>query len=406
MDYDIPRGRSPSQGHSNHISPQPSPHQYHNATSELGLDPAVNNSTFTTGRFAQAGTNSSLQYTSPYSESSAQSQTLPQTTGADSTLYENNHLNHLNQSVFQHNQPLGLQDSQTFSNPFLLNSKEFMFANGSNNMQGDFSNTNFALDPAYDPNQPNINPANLSKMPSSHASTPPNLLSPENLPSPGQPGSPASTQGQFYTPQHSRHQSLDPASAAYPHGTGPTEWQGMSFQQHREHRRAPSDHSELSSNAPSPFLPHAEAGESIENNHSPMMGAQHDAMNAFGIEDFSINDQQQAQVSPGHSPYMSPRLVPQHSHGLGMGSDFVLQQGMQNHMVGPGPEIYTTQPDESFGGMSQMHARHASVVSDMGQADQFPAPTINIEPAPVSRQASFEPETNKLGDNLSPPTSM
>ena len=127
-------------------------------------------------------------------------------------------------------------------------------------------------------------------------------------------------------------------------------------------------------------------------------------MNAFGIENFSINDHQQTQVRPGHSPYISPRLIPQQNHGLGMGPDFMLQQAMPTHMPRPGLEIYTTQSEESFRNMS--HARHASVVSDMGQADQFPAPTINIEPAPVSRQASFEPERDNLGDNLSPPTSM
>jgi transcription factor CRZ1 len=129
-----------------------------------------------------------------------------------------------------------------------------------------------------------------------------------------------------------------------------------------------------------------------------MMGAQHDSLNAFGIEDFSINDQQQAQVSPGHSPYMSPRLMAQPNQGLGMGSDFILQQGMQPLMLGPGPEIYATQPEDSY--------RNPSIASDMGRADQFPAPTINIEMAPVSRQVSFEPETNNLGDSLSPPASM
>jgi transcription factor CRZ1 len=311
-------------------------------------------------------------------------------------LYQNSQLN---QGAFRQHQPLAFQNNQTF--PFLLNSKEVPYSNDGSNMHSDFSNTNFALDPTFDSTQQNINPASLSRMPS-HASTPPHLLSPEHQHSPGQPGSPASTQGQFYTPQHSRHQSLDPASAAYPQG-GPTDWQGMSFQQHR---RAPSDHSELSSNAPSPFLPHAELGESIETNHSPMIGAQHDGLNAFGIEDFSINDQQQAQVSPGHSPYMSPRLMAQPNQGLGMGSEFMLQQGMQPLMLGPGPEIYTTQAEDSFHSMPHMHDRNHSIPSDMGQADQFPAPTINIEPAPVSRQVSFEPETNNLGDTLSPPASM
>jgi transcription factor CRZ1 len=398
MESDIARGRSPSQGHSNHISPQPSPRRYHDASSNLGLDPAVNHSTFSTAKFAQGGTSSSFQYPSSYLDSSAQSQNHPQATAAEGAIYQNNQYN---QNAFQNSQDLDFQDNQTFDNPFLPNSDEFLFANENSNMQGDFSNTNFALDPAFDPNQQsNVNPANLSKM-SSHMSTPPNLLSPENHSSPGQPGSPASTQGQFYTPQHSRHQSLDPASAAFPPGSTPNDWQGMSFQQHR---RAASDQSDISSNAPSPFLPHAEIGESIENSHSPMMAPQHDGINAFGIENFSINDQQQAQVSPGHSPYISPRLLPQQNQGMGMAPDFMLQQGMQTHMPGPGPEIYTSQPDESFRSMSQMHARHTSVVSDMGRADQLPAPTINIEPAPGSRQASFEPESGNLGDNLSPPT--
>ena len=401
MDYDIPRGRSSSQGHPNHISPHPSPHGYHDAASKIGLDPAVNHSTFTTGKFTHdgGGTDPTIPFPSTYPESAAQTQTLPQARGTDSTLYQNSQFH---QSAFQPSQPLGFPDSQTFDNQYLQNNEHFLFANDNTNMQGDFGNTDFALDPAFDPNQQaNINPANLSKVSSSHASTPPNLLSPENHSSPGQPGSPASTQGQFYTPQHSRHQSLDPASAAYSSGSGPTDWQGMTFQ---HHRRAPSDHSELSSNAPSPFLPHAEVVEPMDNGHSPMIGAQSDGMNAFGIENFSINDHQQAQISPGHSPYMSPRLMPQSNLGLGMGPEFMLQQGMSAHMPRPGPEIYTSQSDESFRNIS--HARHASVVSDMGQADQFPAPTINIEPAPVSRQASFEPEMNNPGDTLSPPTSM
>lgn len=407
MDHDIARGRSPSQGRSNHISPQPSPHNYHDATIRLGLDPAVNHSTFTSGKFTQGATDPSIQFPPIYPDPAVQSQNLPHTTVSASALYHNSHYH---QSPFQNGRPLEFHEGHPFDNQFLQNSDPFLFAhddnnnNDDNNMQASFTNTDFSLDPAFNSSQQsNINPANLSKGPSSHPSTPPNLLSPENHSSPGQPGSPASTQGQFYTPQHSRHQSLDPASAAYPSGSGPTDWQGLAFQQHR---RAPSDHSEISSNAPSPFLPHAEIGESIESHHSPMMGAQHDGMNAFGIENFSINDHQQAHVSPGHSPYISPRLIPQQNLGLGMGPDFMLQPGLSGHMpgpTGPRPEIYTTQSDEPFRNMP--HARHASVVSDMGQADQFPAPTINIEPAPVSRQASFEPEMNNLADNLSPPTS-
>lgn len=402
MGYDIPRGRSPSQGHSNHISPQPSPHQYQNASTKLGPGPAVNNSVFIAGEFAQGGTPSSIHYHPTYPEFPLQAQTLPQTTtGRDSTLDQSSDFC---LGAFQNTESLSFEDTQTFDNPFLQNNTAFFFADGDTNLRGDFSDNNLALDPPFDPTQqPNINPATLSKMPPSNTSTPPNLLPPENHSSPGHPGSPTSTKGQFYTPQHSRHQSLDPASAAYRAGPGLTDWQGVAFQQHR---RAASDQSEISSNAPSPFLPHAELGDSMENGHSPMMSAQQDGLNAFGIENFSINDHQQAQVSPGHSPYISPQLTPQPNQGLGMGPDLMLQQGMQNHIPGAGPEIYTTQPEESFASMSHLRARHTSVVSDMGQADQFPAPIINIEPAPVSRQASFEHESNNLGDNLSPPASL
>lgn len=75
--------------------------------------------------------------------------------------------------------------------------------------------------------------------------------------------------------------------------------------------------------------------------------------------------------------------------GLGVQHDMMLSQGMQ------APE-YTTQP---------AHLRHQSVI-EMGQADQFAPPTINIEPAPVSRQASFGPQGENLEGALSPPNSQ
>jgi transcription factor CRZ1 len=83
------------------------------------------------------------------------------------------------------------------------------------------------------------------------------------------------------------------------------------------------------------------------------------------------------------------------------------QHNLGQNNGGPGPEIYATQPEESYGEASEMQNRNDSTVSDMGQADQYVTPSINIEPAPVSRQASFEVETKPFAavDALQPPAS-
>lgn len=78
---------------------------------------------------------------------------------------------------------------------------------------------------------------------------------------------------------------------------------------------------------------------------------------------------------------------------------------MGQNTGGPGPEIYATQPEESYTDISPMHNRNDATVSDMGRADQYVTPSINIEPAPVSRQASFEVENENFPDALQPPTS-
>ncbi|RMD39747.1 hypothetical protein DV735_g5393, partial [Chaetothyriales sp. CBS 134920] len=240
---------------------------------------------------------------------------------------------------------------------------------------------NYSLDPTFNVNQHNnINPADLS------VSTPddqqsPNLLSPEHS-SPGpQPPSPASTNGQFYTPQqHSRHTSLDPSSA---YG----DFQSAGFQ---HHRRAPSDHSDVSSASHSPYLAHAEAAEP---NHSPFLTAQQDSNNTFGIDNFSIAEQ--------NVPYRSPRLMPQMDqgqHGLGVGHEMLLSQGMG---IAPRSELYTTSVD-----LYSDHLRNQPLATEIGQADQFAPPTINIEPAPVSRQGSFGPQGEQLAGTLSPPSNQ
>ena len=379
MDRNNNRGRSPSQGDKNHKSPTPSFRQFHAAVPGHGLDPSISTQTFSTGKFNHGLNN----FSSPFLDSS-QPQDKLQTTVAGASLYPTNQFD---QGAYLENHAISFPN-QTLDSSFADN--QFMYQHQA--LPGDFS-TDYSLDNSFDSTQQsNVNPADLSKMSSPHIATPPSLLPPENYPSPGQPGSPGSTQGQFYTPQHSRHQSLDPSSAAYPLG----EWQAMSFQQHR---RAHSDHSDVSSNAPSPFLAQHEVLESIEKRHSPQLNTQQDNSNTFGIDGFSLAEQPRA--SPHHSPYVSPRLLPQQNLGLGVTQSFALQ----NHMGGPGPEIYTTSAADQYPSMAQIHAQNGSTFSEMGQADQYAPPIINIEPAPVSRQASFEPEQTSFTDALSPPTS-
>ena len=332
---DQPRGRSPSTGRQN-ISRGPSPHPY--PQSVPGVDPSVQEA-LTTGKFnttshnAQSFQNPFPQYQDPQ----------------------------YNQQTYQAN-----QYTQQLDPSF---NDQFMFQQQMDNQW----QQNYSMDPSYNMNQQsNINPQDLNRTPEDHQS--PSLLSPENHSSPG-PQSPASTNGQFYTPQHSRHTSLDPSSA---YG----EFQGASFQ---GHRRAPSDHSDVSSTQHSPYLGHVEP--QIDTSHSPFMAAQQDVSNSFGMDNFSIAEQ--------HVPYRSPRLMPTMENQ----QQFTGQEmGLGMTMPAP-PEIYTTQPEYSQG-----HLRNQSIVSDIGQADQYAPPTINIEPAPVSRQGSFGPQGQMEGA-LSPPAS-
>ncbi|RMZ87113.1 hypothetical protein DV736_g5661, partial [Chaetothyriales sp. CBS 134916] len=272
-----------------------------------------------------------------------------------------------NQTVYQDNAFSGHLD-QNFPNDYLYSQ-----------MPNDWQH-NYSMDPNFNVNQHNnVNPADLSvSTPDDHQS--PNLLSPEHS-SPGpQPPSPSSTNGQYYTPQHSRHTSLDPSSA---YG----EFQTASFQQHR---RAPSDHSDVSSASHSPYLAHAEP---VEPNHSPYLPAQQDSNSTFGIDNFSIAEQ--------NVPYRSPRLMPQMDqtqHGLGVNHEMLLSQGMG---IPPRSEVYTTSVD-----VYSDHIHNQPLGTEIGQADQFAPPTINIEPAPVSRQGSFGPQGEQLAGALSPPSNQ
>lgn len=268
------------------------------------------------------------------------------------------------------------------------------------------------------PSDPSIDPTDIMAgivSPQAHLSSPGNLMHVEARSSPHP--SPSLQQNSFYSPHHSRHTSLDPARQGYghnrPQAVPTTDWTGMlggsSFQQHR---RAPSEHSDVSSSvAPSPFLAQHDNFDAFDQHPSPMLNAQPDGTiypEALGIERFSLSDQQQQRqrqsLNAAHSPFVSPRMSPH--QGLGISQDnshFVLPSNdLNGHFGGgPGPQIYNNgrQPDPGYAGFPIKHES-----SDMGQAAQMAPPTINVEPAPPSRSQHMEPShTENDLDALSPP---
>ncbi|KIW05282.1 uncharacterized protein PV09_03810 [Verruconis gallopava] len=295
--------------------------------------------------------------------------------------------------------------------------------NNNNNLFNDFGASALSetgLDPPLfaDLNDPNasysnasaLDPALISSQPSSQSSsnlmnqmttesqtspTPPHLLAPgmQRQSSSSPHGSPALQQGSFQQPgRHSRNTSLDPSSAAYPQN-----WNGVGFQQHR---RVPSDaHSDVSSSAhPSPFLGNVDSFD----NHSPLLNPQQDPsmyQDVMRIGQFSLNDQNQPHpyISPGHSPHVSPRLIPQQQLPTYTSSDTY-------GMASLAPAMSSTYNGNSnldmFAGAGQ------ESFPALNQTDAMSPPEISIQFAPPSRQASFEPSRDE-GNNgaLSPPDS-
>lgn len=432
MDAQGNRGRSLSAGHRNHnISQSSSPHRYHESSTGFSLDPSINTSTFTTAAFSSANNTlnnggAPFNISTPFLNSSDQAQKYPQPNGLHDTFLQDQGLQQSfkqGQHFQGHPSPApqfgqrepSIQYTSNFLDPSANSTfNDFsLYPNTAGGQEQTFD-PSFMLDPELQrtgqpPNQ-SINPAELMSNMSSphhHTPTPPNLLQPDSHSSSGQRTSPSSNQNPFFTPSHSRHTSLDPSSAAYPLGQPQTDWTNMlgaaAFQ---GHRRAPSEHSDVSSSvAPSPFLAQQDSFESIDQNHSPLLNAQQDQSmyhDALAIEQFSLSDTQHHPqgISPGHSPYVSPRISPQHGLGIGQENPFMLAPNISNQYGGgPGPEIYTHQPEELF---PNFQLRNGS--ADLGQAAQMAPPEINVEFAPPSRQSSYEPtKANSDLDALSPP---
>ncbi|KAI4105335.1 MAG: hypothetical protein L6R37_002785 [Teloschistes peruensis] len=421
------RGRSLSASSQSHhaIRHSPSPHHFHDYnTQNPSLDSSVSNPNFNPLSFSPSD-NSPGGPDVPYSLPASfldnslqaapyqQQHILPRNDFGDldhksfqqddlsSTIHRTSSPSHLN----QHLNPDFIDSSA--GNNFAGFEQPHSFAG----KQGRTLDNTFLLDPQLDmqAQHQSINPADIMSNMSSPQNlipTPPNLMPPDQ--STSNHGSPQLNQGHFYSPNHSRHASatLDPSAAlnqSQLHG----DYTGYAGEQFQTHRRAPSEHSDFSSSvAPSPLLPQHDSFDNFDQ-PSPMLNPQQDNQmyhDALGIGQFSISDPQQQQpheqrFSPGHSPYVSPRMSPRSGFGLPQ-DQFQLSQEIQNNFNGrQGIEMYPNPNDPAF---AQFQHRLSS--GEMGQAAQMAPPEISVDLAPPSGPPNFEPMRPDTDiDGLSPP---
>ncbi|KAI9849237.1 MAG: DNA-binding transcription factor [Sclerophora amabilis] len=426
------RGRSPSAGRANHLSNSPSPHHFQGNALPPGtvLDPSlVNNSSFDSNSLGNQGISShpiqsQFGASPPYLTPNNQSQQFSTGGVTDSNFGQSQAFDqfqenkHPRSDQSSHSPGFGLenQPSSNFIDPDHLSAdigNDFPLFSEQSATQ-DATLDSFLLDPSSQSNQPpnqSINPADLMSDMSSgqlQGTTPPGLLQREQHSS-GQQSSPAMNPNVFSSPNRSRNASLDPATAAFAQGQPPTDWTSMiSSNSFQAHRRAPSEHSDMSSAAPSPFLPNAEAFDSLEQQPSPLFTAQQDPsiyQNALGMEHFTLSETTSNHgVSPGHSPHMSPHISPPHGPSPVQGGYNVFPQDMQHNgfMSRTTSEGYPHQTSETFPTIQNMNDMNDASM-EMGQAGQMAPPEINIEFAAPSKQ-NFETRKSAVDDSgLSPP---
>jgi transcription factor CRZ1 len=379
---DSQRGRSPSTGPHIRQSHSPSPHPPFNSNlSGLGLqqplsppDPTFDTTAPTTTTTTTGAFDINQQYLTADHNSQFQQRdnTFLHTQGGDRAPSPSFGQEQSNNLFAQGN------DGNNTINPAFLN---------------EVGDSNSFLDPAL------LDESLMNQMATTqaHSPTPPHLLVQPDMhraSSASPHHSPNMNQGGFPSPgQHSRHASLDPASAAFPQGQN-NEWSNM----YRGHRRTPSDaYSDVSSSAhPSPYLGNT---EQFNDNPSPLLQAQQDPamfQDVMTFGQFSLNESSSQHASPAHSPHISPRLLPtqQPLPQFTAENNF----GLNNQFNQGGLGVYPNPPSETFPSL------HNNSV-DMGQADQMSPPEINIDFAPPSRQPSFGPgPKSENGENaLSPP---
>ena len=411
-------GASPAASKHRSVSPSPHSQQYLDPTTGLGLDPSMSayttNPAFTnTNPDMGMGGPDTYSYPQTYLSAAPPAQSLapPVDQSFPTALNTGNmqgsqsfeaslvgQLNH-NAGGLRPPQP---EDSYNMLNtaPPDMDFSAYHQNHSPNSVTTPEYDSSLLLDPQMHQQRPQsmhqaVNPADLV----SPISNPSASSQDQQQSSPGPMSPPGSTPGTYYTPQHSRQTSLDPATAAYLSAQNSQDWQSvMNHSAFHGHRRAPSEVSEVSSANHSPYLSQHDY-DGIENNASPSLAPQNDPAlydNALGIESFTLSEQQQQQqgFSPLHSPYISPQLIP--------------QQG--NEMIPQAPYLSPTlnnqfpqAPTEMYG-MSEEMMNAMNNGSDIGQASQMAPPSINVEFAPPSRNPSFGPSKPAADfDSLSPP---
>jgi hypothetical protein len=258
------------------------------------------------------------------------------------------------------------------------------------------------LDTQSQQNQ-SINPSDLMHQMAAaphNAPTPPHLLPNMNNHQGSSPhASPNMAHGPFRSPGHSRNTSLDP-SAAYGQTSEWGQMAGASFGGPRSRGGSDAGYSDVASSAHnSPYL---HQHDSFDNDQpSPLLHAQHDPQlfqdPVPGFDRFNLNNSN-AHISASNSPHISPRLLPQNQQALPQfqPETFGLTRAM-NPYAPQGVNGYSGQNSEPFPSLNQP-------MPEFGQADAMSPPEINIDFAPPSRQASFEPpKAEPQLDALSPP---
>ncbi|KAK5796702.1 hypothetical protein VI817_005986 [Penicillium citrinum] len=422
--HDQTQGAGASPGNPDHRSVSPSPHtqQYHDPTSGLGLDPSMSAAFATNQAFNNQdpgiGGADAYGYSTGYLSAAPPAQSLaPPSDHQFPPAINTNHIS-MSQSfdpnlVNQMDQgPSGLRPPQSDENfsSLLNNPGDMDFSAYQNHSPHSTTASEYDSSLLLDPQMHRgsaqmhqaINPADLvSPISNPSASSHPSSQEQQQS-SPGPMSPPGSTPGTYYTPQHSRHASLDPSGTTYLSAQPTADWgsvmNNVAFQ---GHRRAPSEVSEVSSANHSPYLSQHEYDPSIENNASPSLAPQNDPAlydNQLGIEQFTLSEQQQG-FSPLHSPYISPRLMPQ------QGGDVVPNNGAYlnantTSQFPPAPTDMYSMPGESL----QLNQVLDNGMTDIGQASSMAPPSINVEFAPPSRNPSFGPSKPATDlDSLSPP---
>ena len=224
-------------------------------------------------------------------------------------------------------------------------------------------------------------------------------LAPALHPFDGSPhGSPAMNHSPFQPPyvSHSRNSSLDPSSAAFP-PLSTAEWGAAAFQ---GHRRTLSDaHSDVSSTHHSPYLRPSDSFEQQQLDRSPLP-SQDPGMfqEVLAIGHVSLSDRHNAFATPSHSPRISPQLMPSASpQAYPPLENYDVVANMTPQMPNMFDESNMYNPDANH--PPQFDAQ-GLLRSQPAQSDVMTPPEINIQLAPPSRQASFEPQKDGFQDGF------